>query len=301
MSAQPAIFAQGTGEHCYVEFDLRPGADPVDLVAGLAGLHGPDATVSGVGCVVAFRPELWAGLRPDAAPVGAASFTEVVGAGISFPASQRDAWLWVAGGSRGEVFDAARDAITSVAACARPVTEVTGWHYRHDRDLTGFIDGTENPAAVRASDVVTRAVDPGRGSAVVLVQQWVHRVDDWAALTTAAQEAVIGRTLADSTELDEDVMPADSHVSRTVVERDGTELEIYRRNTAYGGPSEHGTMFVGFCADQEPLQLMLERMAGVGDGVRDALTRYTTPLTGAYYVAPSMAAFTEYVPLADRD
>jgi putative iron-dependent peroxidase len=85
-------------------------------------------------------------------------------------------------------------------------------------------------------------------------------------------------------------MPADSHVSRTVVEEDGVELQIYRRNTAYGGPTQHGTMFVAFCRDQRPFELMLRKMLGAGDGVRDALTRHTQPLTGAYYVAPSLPA-----------
>ena len=91
-------------------------------------------------------------------------------------------------------------------------------------------------------------------------------------------------------------MPADSHVSRNVIEEDGEELAIYRRNTAYGGPTEHGTLFVGFCAEQRTLELMLGRMAGVGDGIRDALTRHTTALTGAYYVAPAMPALRRFVP-----
>ncbi|MCW2494253.1 Dyp-type peroxidase [Jatrophihabitans sp.] len=299
MYAQPSIFAQGTGEHAYVEFDLLPGADPLDLVTGLATVHGPEAAVSGVSAVIAFRPELWAALRPAAAPAGVSSFTEIVGPEITFPASQHDAWLWVAGSSRGAVFDATRTAIDAVAGCARPVSEVTGWHYQRDRDLTGFIDGTENPAGVRAVDVVTHADEPGRGSSIALVQQWAH-TPAWVDVPVADQERVIGRSKPDSVELDEAVMPADSHVSRTVVEEEGAELKIYRRNTAYGAVTEHGTMFVGFCATQHPLQIMLERMAGVGDGVRDALTRYTTPLTGAYYVAPSIPALAEFVPV-DED
>ena len=90
-------------------------------------------------------------------------------------------------------------------------------------------------------------------------------------------------------------MPADSHVSRTVVEEGGEELEIYRRNTAYGGPTEHGTMFVAFCREQRPFDVMLRRMTGVDDGVRDALTRHTEPLSGAYYVAPSLPALSRLI------
>lgn len=83
-------------------------------------------------------------------------------------------------------------------------------------------------------------------------------------------------------------MPSDSHVSRTVIEHDGDERQIYRRDTAYGSVTDHGTMFVGFSREQHTLAEMLRRMAGVGDGIRDALTRYTTPITGAYYVVPAV-------------
>jgi len=104
----------------------------------------------------------------------------------------------------------------------------------------------------------------------------------------------MGRTKADSTEFAEDVMPADSHVSRTTVDEDGEERKIFRRNTAYGNVTTHGTVFVGFSADQQRLDRMLRRMAGAEDGLRDALTRYTTPLTGAYYFVPSLQALQRF-------
>ena len=96
---------------------------------------------------------------------------------------------------------------------------------------------------------------------------------------------MIGRTKPDSVELED--KPADSHVASTDQDRFG---KIFRRNTPYGTVSEHGTMFVGFSAEQEPLAAMLESMAGLGGGARDALTRYTRPLTGAYYFVPSTEA-----------
>ena len=93
---------------------------------------------------------------------------------------------------------------------------------------------------------------------------------------------MIGRTKIDSTELDD--RPEDSHVARTDQEDFG---DIFRRNMPYGTITDHGTMFVGFCARREPLETMLDSMAGRTNGVRDALTRYTTPLSGAYYFVPS--------------
>jgi putative iron-dependent peroxidase len=289
-TAQLGIFALGTIEHFYAELDLTQGAQPRDLAAALAALIGPTTAVTGVNTVVGLRPELSASVLPASAPAGVTGFDQdLLGSGgYRMPATQHDAWVWIAGGARDVVFDAGTDALRALAPVAAAATEVNGWLYRHDRDLTGFIDGTENPSHLEAYDVAVRSAAPGAGSTVVLVQQWRHDTAHFGSLPVGAQERVIGRTKADSVELEGDAMPVDSHVSRTVLERGGVELPIYRRNTAYGGVSDHGTMFVGFSREQSRLTAMLEQMAGVGDGVRDALTRYTTPLTGAYYVVPSV-------------
>ena len=125
-------------------------------------------------------------------------------------------------------------------------------------------------------------------------------VFDATGASLAAQEAMIGRTKADSVELAEGVMPASAHLPRTTVtSADGEELRILRRNTAYGTPSHHGTVFVGFSADRTRLQQMLDRMAGVPDGVRDALTRVTTPLTGGYYYVPALEQLESYAPVVE--
>jgi putative iron-dependent peroxidase len=298
--AQPGIFALGTTDHCYLELNLDPGRDPAELAAALAALSGPQTTISGVNVVIGFRPELWAQLSPDDAPPGVTSFEEISGMGLTMPATQCDAWLWIAGGSRDIVFDSTLGAVRLLAGLATVVTELDGWLYQHKRDLTGFIDGTENPSMIEAPGVAVLDDGPGAGASILLYQKWVHE-QSWESLPDEAQEKIIGRTKADSVELDEDVMPADSHVSRNVVEENGEELAIYRRNVAYGGPGDHGTVFVGFCATQHPLDIMLRRMAGQGDGIRDALTRHTTPLTGAYYVIPSLAALDKFVPAAEDD
>lgn len=116
----------------------------------------------------------------------------------------------------------------------------------------------------------------------MLLQKWTHDVTAWEALADAAQEQVIGRTKQDSIELDD--KPGDSHVAATDQERFG---HIFRRNMPYGTVSDHGTMFVGFSAEQSRLRAMLESMAGNDGEPPDALTRYTHPLTGAYYFVPS--------------
>jgi porphyrinogen peroxidase len=124
---------------------------------------------------------------------------------------------------------------------------------------------------------------PGAAGSICLVQKWIHDSAAWEALSTDEQEKAIGRTKADSVELPEHIRGEQSHVSRTVIEENGEELHIFRRNTPFGTPSSHGTMFVGFSADQRILTRMLARMAGVEIGFRDALT-------GAYYFVPSIQA-----------
>lgn len=278
---QPGIFALGTLAHSYVELDLADGATATDLVRGIARLAEPRTTMGGVNLVSGFRPEVWSGPVPE----GLHGFTEpVVGAdGFTMPATQHDAALWVAGGSYDVVFDAVIGMLAALEGVAVLAHEVVGWTYHRDLDLTGFIDGTENHSVlVSPGEVLVPDGSPGAGGSVLLLQQWAHDARAWTALPVDEQEAVIGRTKSDSTELED--KPRTSHVART----DQDELgRIFRRNTPYGSVADHGTMFVGFAASQDPLARMLDSMAGLG-GPRDALTRYSTPLTGSYYFVPSV-------------
>jgi putative iron-dependent peroxidase len=161
--------------------------------------------------------------------------------------------------------------------------ETSSWPYRHDRDLTGFIDGTENPTLIDAPEIaLIPGGEPGASGTILLLQKWVHDAAAWESLPVAQQEHVMGRTKLDGVELD-DKAP-ESHVGATDQERFG---KIFRRNMPYGTVTDHGTMFVGFAAEQRRLAAMLESMTGATDGVRDALTRYTRPISGAYYFVPS--------------
>jgi porphyrinogen peroxidase len=294
---QTGIFALGDAAHIYLEFKLTAGTDAEQLVRTVVAIHEPRTTVGGVNIVIGFRPELWRAVAPDETPAQLTGFNALLpGAeGYSMPATQADLWLWIAGASYDIVFDLARDAIAKLAGCTILVSELDGWSYRHSRDLTGFEDGTENPALMIAPGIATIPDGaPGAGGTVLLFQQWEHQTAAWEAIGDPAQERVIGRTKADSTEFPADVMPADSHVSRTTVDENGEERKIFRRNTAYGNVMTHGTVFVGFSADQWRLDRMLRNMAGSDDGLRDALTRYTTVLTGAYYFVPSLQALQRF-------
>jgi len=282
---QIGIFALGTLAHTYLELDGVDGADPDAIVRAVAALDEPTTTMGGVNLVAGFRPEVWGSFAPDRTPARLTGFdAPVVGPdGYTMPATQHDVVLWIAGGAYDIVFDAAIEVIGALAPVAGLATEVEGWSYHRDRDLTGFEDGTENPPVAEApATTLVPDGEPGAGGSVLLIQQWAHDAVAWTSLPVEEQERAMGRTKPDSVELDP--RPESSHVARTDQDDFG---HIFRRNTAYGTVSDHGTMFVGFCAEQRPLATMLHSMAGI-DGTRDELTRYSRPLTGAYYFVPSV-------------
>ena len=291
-AAQSGIFALGTASHAYLEFDLCRDARQSDLVAAIAALREPRTTMGGLNLVAGFRPELWRAVAPDDTPQSVGGFdAPVIGtSGMTMPATQHDAVLWLAGSAYDVVFDTSRAAIGALSPVAVLADETSSWPYRHDRDLTGFVDGTENPSLLEAHEVaVISEGHPGAGGSVLLLQKWAHDTAAWEGLTTEQQQAVMGRTKSDSVELDH--KPADSHVASTDQDVFG---KIFRRNTPYGTVTEHGTMFVGFSADQSRLAAMLDSMAGVTRAATDALTRYARPLTGAYYFVPSVAGLQRF-------
>jgi putative iron-dependent peroxidase len=282
---QSGIFALGTVSHAYLEFDVASVQSGPELVNAIASLREPRTTMGGVNLVAGFRPELWREVAPDDAPAQLEGFNEdLVGIeGFVMPASQHDAVLWLSGGAYDVVFDVARKAIALLHQLSSVAEETSSWPYQHDRDLTGFIDGTENPTLIDAPELaVIGEGKPGEGGTILLLQKWEHDAAAWESLSDEEQEQVIGRGKSDSVELED--KPASSHVASTDQDTFG---KIFRRNMPYGTVTNHGTMFVGFSPDQQPLAKMLESMAGLSSGVRDELTRYTSPLTGAYYFIPS--------------
>jgi putative iron-dependent peroxidase len=240
--------------------------------------------MGGVNFVIGFRPELWRVLVPGDMPPGVEGFNQEIKGieGFVMPATQHDALVWLSGSAYDVLFDMARSVIGDLAGHASLADEISSWAYRHDRDLTGFIDGSENPTLLEAPNAALFPEGvPGAAGSVLLLQKWKHNVTEWEALPVEQQERIMGRTKPDSIEMEN--KPEDSHVARTDQDEFG---HIFRRNMPWGNVEDHGTVFVGFSADQRRLSRMLESMAGLVNGTRDALTRYTQPLTGAYYFVP---------------
>ena len=283
---QAGIFALGTSSHAYLEFDLLDAKKRDEFASTISAIREPRTTTGGVNFVIGFRPELWREIVPNDAPERVEGFNhEILGTdGFVMPATQHDALVWLSGSAYDVLFDMARSVLHDLAGLARLAEETSSWPYRHDRDLTGFIDGSENPTLLDAPEAALLPEGVrGAGGSVLLLQKWKHKVAEWEALPADRQERIMGRTKLDSTELEN--KPEDSHVARTDQDEFG---HIFRRNMPYGSVENHGTMFVGFSAEQQRLSRMLESMAGLTTGTRDALTRFTEPLTGSYYFVPSV-------------
>jgi porphyrinogen peroxidase len=283
---QSGIFALGTSSHAYLEFDILDAKNCQQFASTIAAIREPRTTTGGVNFVIGFRPELWRDIVPDDAPPGVEGFNnDIKGTeGFVMPATQHDALVWLSGSAYDVIFDMARSVIHDLAGLASLKQETSSWPYQHDRDLTGFIDGSENPTLLDAPTYALLPEGiPGAAGSVLLLQKWKHQTAAWEALPVAKQELIMGRTKPDSIELEN--KPSDSHVARTDQDEFGN---IFRRNMPYGNVDDHGTVFVGFSADQKRLSRMLDSMAGLITGTRDALTRYTQPFTGSYYFVPSV-------------
>jgi putative iron-dependent peroxidase len=285
---QFGIFAQGTQAHHFLEFDLRPGVSATAALPSFRRLRTPDVSAGGINLVVGFGADAWRGVAPTMAPTSLSRFAEVTGPdGHRAPATQHDAWMWISGSAPDVTFDHARAAAAAVDDVAVLAAEQPGFTYHEGRDETGFVDGTANPPVRRAADVaLVPPGEPGEAGSHVLAMRWVHDLDAFHRLPIADQERVFGRSKAESIEMSEEEKPPDAHIARVEL---GDDDEIFRRSVPYGTVDEHGLYFVAFSADRSRFDRMLARMFG-NDGVRDRLTDFSTPVSGAYYFAPSNTA-----------
>ena len=173
-----------------------------------------------------------------------------------------------------------------------PVDEVHGFRYFDDRDLIGFVDGTENPVGQEAVDAtIVGDEDPAfAGGSYVVVQKYVHELDKWDAVATEEQERIIGRTKLSDIELDDAVKPTNAHNALTVIEEAGEEIDILRRNMPFGTVTDgdSGTYFIGYARSPRVLEQMLENMfVGRPPGNYDRLLDFTHPVTGTKFFVPA--------------
>jgi putative iron-dependent peroxidase len=168
---------------------------------------------------------------------------------------------------------------------------VHGFRYFDDRDLIGFVDGTENPTGQAAVDaVLVSDEDPHfAGGSYVIVQKYLHDLVAWNSLSTEAQERIIGRTKLSDIELDDSIKPTSAHNALTTIVEDGKEIKILRDNMPFGRAAqrEFGTYFIGYSRSPRTIEQMLENMfVGRPPGNYDRLLDFSRAVTGNLFFAP---------------
>jgi putative iron-dependent peroxidase len=196
-------------------------------------------------------------------------------------------------------FELATQIMARIGDAVSPADEVQGFRYFDDRDLIGFVDGTENPRGQEAIDAVLVGEEDAAfsGGSYVIVQKYLHDLARWDALSTEAQERIIGRKKLSDIELDASVKPSSSHSSLTTIIEDGKEIKILRDNMPFGRPTqgEFGTYFIGYSRSPSTTELMLENMfVGRPPGNYDRLLDFSRAVTGNLFFVPS-ATFLEDV------
>jgi putative iron-dependent peroxidase len=241
--------------------------------------------------VVALGPALWDVASPGLRPRRFADFPAVDSGELRAPATGGDVLLHLAARRPDLCFELALRVRRELGDRVGVLEEVHGFRYLDGRDLTGFIDGTENPKGRERAEVALVGAEDRAfaGGSFVFTQRYVHDLAKWGGLTVREQEAVIGRRKRDSRELSARAKPPTAHIARTVIEEDGEELEIVRHSFPYGTISECGLFFIAYTRDLSIPEKMLRRMLGAaGDGRHDRLMEFTRAVSGATFFAPSL-------------
>lgn len=240
---------------------------------------------------VAFGPELWSKLY-EQAPAGFKQLEPIQGS-FNMPVVPADVLIHIASARADICFALSQSFFEGIRDQVEVLDERVCFRYFDGRDITGFIDGTENPQFPDdRAEVALLGGNAGifQDSSFIFAQRYAHNLDKWKKLKVDAQEQVMGRTKLESIELEDEVKPANAHIARTVVEdEEGEEMEILRHSLPYGdGRGDQGLFFIAYTKDLKIIDAMLVRMFGTsGDGIHDRLLHFVTPMDGAYYFAPS--------------
>src|ERR1700722_20735732 len=247
---------------------------------------------AGLSCVMGIGSDAWDHLFGKPRPAELHPFREIRSGARHALATPGDLLFHIRAKRMDLCFEMATQIMERIGNAVTPVDEVQGFRYFDDRDLLGFVDGTENPRG----SAVTFAVLIGDEDPVftcgsyVIVQKYLHNLAAWNALSTEAQERVIGRTKLSDIELDESIKPTCSHSSLTTITENGKEIQILRDNMPFGRPTqgEFGTYFIGYSRSPRTIEQMLENMfIGRPPGNYDRILDFSRAVTGNLFFVPS--------------
>ncbi|HEY7323866.1 MAG TPA: Dyp-type peroxidase [Streptosporangiaceae bacterium] len=274
-------------------------ADMSGLVraVGFRDLTGRLSCVTGIGAVA------WDRLTGLSRPAGLHQFREIHADGRHAVSTPGDLMFHIRATRMDLCFQLAQQIMTRLAGAGTVVDEVHGFSYFDERDLLGFVDGTENPAgaaAVRAA--IIGAEEPGySGGSYVIIQKYLHDLDAWNSVPVEEQEKIVGRTKLDDIELADDVKPSSAHNALTTIEVDGEEIKILRDNMPFGtvGTREFGTYFIGYARSPDTTEQMLQNMfVGSPPGNYDRLLDFSRAVTGNLFFVPSQPMLDDFDTLA---
>jgi putative iron-dependent peroxidase len=296
-TAQPSVLNRNMGEHqWYVHLSRQEGADLGQIKKAMKDVRA-ECKAKDINLVVGFGPSLLkeVGEMPDDFQEYK-TFKSIDGSGREAKGTQEELLLWFTHDRKDLVWKTqydARNALEGHMKVARETMTFMTPSHTWD-DMTGFIDGTGNPAPERDTEVaIVPDGQPGAGGSFIIAQRWIHDLKSFNKQSLQDQEGVFGRTKADSTRLD--VQPEHSHLSHVELTEgktgDNTKPkrgEMSRRSTPYAfHDGSVGLYFMGFCREQAPLRERMEAMYGINGQVRDKLTDFSNPASGSFYFAPS--------------
>jgi porphyrinogen peroxidase len=276
--------------------DAGAEEDVRDLLADVSGLTrsvGFRIPHGDLSCVVGIGSTLWDRLFGEPRPAGLHVLPRIVGAKHTAVSTPGDLLFHIRARRMDLCFELAGQLMNRLAGWGEVADEVHGFKYFDQRDLMGFVDGTENPAghAAIAAAMIGEEDPDFEGGSYVVVQKYVHDLTEWNALPVEAQERVIGRTKLSDVELSDDVKPANSHVAlNTITDATGEERQIVRDNMPFGrvGDAEFGTYFIGYAASPDVTEQMLRNMfIGNPPGNYDRILDFSTALTGTLFFVPT--------------
>jgi putative iron-dependent peroxidase len=276
-----------------------------DLAALLRAVDFRDLE-AGLSCVMGFGPDAWDRLFGPPRPAELHPFREIRSGARHAVATPGDLLFHIRAKRMDLCFEVATQVMARIGNAVSSVDEVQGFRYFDDRDLIGFVDGTENPRGQAATDaVLIGEEDPNfAGGSYVIVQKYLHDLDRWNALSTEEQEKIIGRTKLSDIELDDSVKPTSAHSALTTIVEDGKEIKILRDNMPFGRPAygEFGTYFIGYSRSPRTIEQMLENMfVGRPPGNYDRLLDFSRAVTGTLFFVPSATFLENLTDQANED
>ena len=260
---------------------------------------------AGLTCVVGFGSDAWDKLFGSSRPAELHPFREILSGSRHAVSTPGDILFHIRAKSMDLCFEVATQIMNRIGNVVSVADEVQGFRYFDERDVLGFVDGTENPRgdAVREAAIVGDEDPAFAGGSYVIVQKYLHNMKAWDALPVEAQEHSIGRRKLSDVELSDAEKPASAHNALTVIEENGKEVKILRDNMPFGRPGygEFGTYFIGYSRSPRTTETMLQNMfVGRPPGNYDRLLDFSRAVTGSLFFVPS-ATFLDNVSGVETD